>query len=140
MAFLRQLDEHAAPVVRIGDALHQAGLLETVEPVRHRAAGELGALGELARGPPVRLACKPEAVDHLPLAEAEVELAERLVGHRVEAAPQAVDPVDDALDLEIDARQVVLREEAIDVVMLVGCLGHERIFYQKSLDVKSLHL
>jgi len=36
----------------------------------------------------------------------------------VEPPAQAVDPVDDPLDLEIDARQLVLRQEPVDVVFV----------------------
>ena len=79
-------------------------------------------------------------VDDLPLAFREAVLAQRLLGHGVEAAAQALDPVDDSLDLEVDAGEVVLGEEPIDVILLFALVGHRRILDQKCLDVKSLYL
>jgi hypothetical protein len=58
----------------------------------------------------------------------------------VEAAAQTLDPLDDSFDLEIDPREVVLREEAIDVILLFALVGHRRILDQKCLDVKPLCL
>ena len=57
-------------------------------------------------------------VERLPLAFGQAELDKGLVEHAVEAPPDAVDAVDDALDLEIDPGEVVLLEEAVDVVSL----------------------
>jgi hypothetical protein len=132
-----QLDEHAAPVVRVGDAPYEPGLLQPVEPVRHRAARELGPSGELARRLAVRRPVQLEMRKRLPLAHAQVEVGERLVEHPVEPALQAVDAVDDALDLEIDrARQLVLRQPAVDVVLLG--FFHVLILDHEPLDVKRL--
>jgi hypothetical protein len=56
----------------------------------------------------------------------------------VEPAPEAVDPVDDPLDLEVDpGRKVDFLEPAVDVIRLVG---HGCILEQNSLDVKILDL
>jgi hypothetical protein len=56
----------------------------------------------------------------------------------VETAPEAVDPIDDPLHLEVDAsRKIGLREPAVDVILLVG---HGRIVGHISLDVKILDL
>jgi hypothetical protein len=56
----------------------------------------------------------------------------------MEPPPQAVDAVDDAFHLGVDrARELVLREPAVDVVLL---LGHERILPEISLDVKILNV
>src|SRR5512145_453246 len=35
---LRQLDEHTPAVVRVRESLDEAGLLQPVEPIRHRSA------------------------------------------------------------------------------------------------------
>ena len=67
-------------------------------------------------------------------------LSQRLLGHRMDAATQGLDTVDDALDLEVDAGKVVLGQEAIDVVLLFVLSGHVQIFDQKCLDVKTLSL
>ena len=118
VAFLRQLDEHAPPVVRVGDPLDEPGLLHPVEPVRHRAARKLGSLGQHARRPLERRPAEAEGCQHLPLAEPEPELLQRLVCHRSEAAPQPVDAVDDSLDLGIDTREVDAVEPPVDVISL----------------------
>jgi hypothetical protein len=70
VAFGGELDEHAAPVVRIGAALDEPGVLHPVEPVRHGAARELGALGDGAGGLSVRRAAQTKVRQNLPLAEA----------------------------------------------------------------------
>ena len=57
----------------------QPGLLELVEPVGHRAAGEIGELRELAGGAPVRLG-RPSAATTAPCTRrAEAVVRERLV-------------------------------------------------------------
>ena len=82
---------------------------------------------------------QPQLVQRLPLAFAEAEFDKRLVQHPVEPATEAVDAIDDPLDLEIDPWEVVLLQEAVDVVSLFT-LRHVLILDQKPLDVKSLHL
>src|ERR1044072_4630764 len=47
VARVRQLDEGAAPVVRVGPAPAEPRRFEPVDAVRHRAARELGPRGQL---------------------------------------------------------------------------------------------
>src|SRR5690242_9496441 len=47
-ALLRELDEHAAAVVRIAQAANETFLLEGVEPACHGAGRQVGAARELA--------------------------------------------------------------------------------------------
>ena len=133
-ARIGELDEDAAAVVGVGQAPHEPGLLQPVEPVRHRSAREIGPLGQLPDGLAMRRPRELQVPERLPLAVGEAEVRERLVEHAAETPPQPVDPVDDALHFEIDgARQLGLLEPTVDVVALVA---HRRILIQESLDVK----
>src|SRR5204862_4850720 len=124
-AGIGQLHQDAAAVVRIGAAANEARLLELVEPVRHRAARELGPLGELPHRATVRRPGLAQVAERLPLAVGETELGQGLVERAVEAPVEAPDPLDDPLDLEIEARQLrpELLEKAVDVVALFSGLG-----------------
>jgi hypothetical protein len=125
-AAIGHLHQDAATVVRVRDAADEAGLLEPVEPVRHRTARELGPLGELPRRAPVRRARLPQVAEHLPLPVREAELGEGLVERVVKALGQASDSLDDPFDLEIEARQLrpELLEKAVDMVTLLSGLRH----------------
>ena len=99
--------------------------------------------GEIAGRAPV-LGRATEYPEHLPLAPGQRPLVERLVHHPLDPAAEAVDAVDDALDGQIEVRELVpdRLQEAVDVVSLR--LGRTRtsspFFHMKSLDVKRYSL
>jgi hypothetical protein len=71
----------------------------------------------------VRRTGELELVEGLPLAGVEPELGQGFVQQLVEPASEAVDPVDDPFDLDVDARKDVLFEEAVYVVAFFSGLG-----------------
>src|SRR4029077_15605863 len=122
-------------VVRITQALYQPGLLEAVEPVGHRPARQLEALGKLARGGAARRAgLAVEVAQDLPLAPGQAVLRARLLHHPLDPSAQTHDAVDDPLDLEIEVGQLVpdRLQEVIDVVAFDG-LGHRRNYSTTNL-------
>src|SRR6187402_552683 len=141
LAGLRDLDDDASAVVRIREALDEPGLLQTVQAIRHRTARELGALGELPRRSAERRPRATQDAEHVPLFVAQPMISKRVVMHPFEAACQAAHAVDDALDLQIEVRNVLEPgglEPTIDVVLFL-CFLHGHILSKKSLDVKSLY-
>ena len=138
---LGQLDEHAAPVIGIAHSTHETLRLERVEPARHGAAREVRATSQPTGLATVRLARPAQRREHVPVADREAELVERLVVHPLDAPVDAADAVDDPLDRQVEiGRQVGadLLEEAVDVVPLAGLprFGHVRSVPEISLDVK----
>ena len=117
----RQLDDDAAPVVGIGQPPDEPGLLEPVEPARHRAARELEIGCEVAGRAAVVGPREPQRRQHLPVGMRQAVLGERHLHAALDPAVDAADPVDDRLDLEVDVRVAERREplqEAVDVVAL----------------------
>src|SRR5205823_14862540 len=133
-----ELDQDPAAIVRVGEAADQAGVLEAVEPVRHRAARELHQPREPAGRAAVDLLFAGRQAKELPLRVVELELGESLVEGAVETAVESPDAVDDALDLGVEHWQPLTDrlEEAVDVVAFLGLRGHVRILDVKLLDVK----
>src|SRR5205823_1576234 len=140
-----ELDDHAPAVFRIAQPADEALLLERVEPARHRAGRQVRATGELAGAAAVRLTRPAKRREHVPVAEIEAELVERLLVHPLDAPVNASDAVDDALDREVEVGRQVgadLLEKAIDVIAAPAapCPGHVRSVHQIPLDVKIPHL
>src|SRR6266498_465076 len=140
LAGLGQLDEHAAAIGRIRQALDETVLLEAVESVRHCPALELGELRELASRPAERSAGSPQGAEDFPFLPGQPVLGQRVVEAASEPPAEAVHPIDDALDRKIevgDLLQPGAFQEAVDVVALL-CLLHGHILNKKILDVKNL--
>src|SRR4029077_2041987 len=78
-ALLRELDEDTPPVLRVAEAAHETVLLQRVEPARHRAARQVRAASEPSRLAPIRHAGPAQRREHVPVAERESKLLERLV-------------------------------------------------------------
>ena len=76
-ALVRQADQHAAPVGGVGPAPDQRPVLQPVDPVRHRAAGDQGLRGELARGELVGRAGPAQRREHVELPHLEAVRARR---------------------------------------------------------------
>ena len=131
-ALLGQLDQDAAPVIGIGQAADHPGRLQTVEPAGHRAARELHAPRQPARGTAKRRSRLREGPDHLVIAAVQPEFGKRLVHHPLQPPAETADAVDDPLDLVVEIRQDGPDglQEAVDVVA-DGFLRHVRKFCQK---------
>src|SRR5207247_415234 len=135
-----QLDEHAAPVVRIGEPSYEPGLLEPVEPVRHRAAGQLGPLCERSSRTPERRPRLAEGAEDVPLFVRQAVLRDDRVQTAPDAPAEAAHAVDDPLDLEIQERDVLepgVFQPPVDVVALFSFL-HAHSLHSITLDVKTL--
>src|SRR5207237_4224317 len=104
LAGFRELDLDAAPVPGIGYATDEPRLLEPVEPVRHRPTRELEFARELTRRAAISVAHTPE---YLPFTPGQIPRAERLFVRVPKTALEAVDPVDDPLDLVVEARDAL---------------------------------
>src|SRR5262249_13816886 len=134
------LDLDGAAIALVGHATHEARVLETVEPVRHRGARELDLRREVTR-PAAPGGGARERTERVPFAGAQPVLVERLVEHSPDPAVDASDPVDDPLDPQVECRQLDpdLLQPPVDVVLLSG-LCHGEILQSKTFDVKYLAL
>src|SRR4051812_37801786 len=120
---VRHLELDAAAVFRVANSTDQPRLLEPVEPVRHRAARNFEFARQVARRAALPFA-EDQRTEHLPLAPRQLVLAERVLERVAEPPLEAVDPVDDPLDLVVEARDPVeALEEVVDVVALDRRLG-----------------
>src|SRR6188472_58915 len=138
--FVRDLDDHAAPVVGVVDPADHAAALHVVQAVRHRAAGEPEPLRELPRLPAIRGAAPPEVREQLPLAVAQVVRLERLLHRAVDVVLELVDPLDDPLDPDVEVRELAAPDVEADVHR-IGLdrrpdLCHALILHLETLDVK----
>ena len=111
-----ELDEHAAPVGRVGESTHEAHPLEPVDPLRHACARHHCRAPQRRRGEPERLArpaqrgqhveigtgepvpCEDHVLARLYQARRPYEAAEYLHGRDIAVRPFSTPLVDDQLD------------------------------------------
>ena len=84
----------AAPVVFVGNPLHQSGVLETVQRVGDRAGGTHQRLVELGRGEAVGRADPAEAGQDVPALSGQAVLREHRLQPGVDVGVQAAEPGD----------------------------------------------
>lgn len=130
-----QPDLHAAPVVRVGRALHQPAGDESVDPVGHGAAGDEGFVHELAGGQPIGLAGAPQGGEHVEFPRLKVMTCEGLSAGPVEVVRQAGHPAQDmhGRDVPVGSFTPPGGDQSIDFV-----LGHEGILRFKILDIERI--
>src|SRR5438477_11389349 len=73
VALLRGFDQLAAAVARVGQATNQAGRLQPVETVGHRAAGQAHVAGELTGRAAVRRSIAAQAAEQVERPPVEIE-------------------------------------------------------------------
>jgi hypothetical protein len=139
VALVGQLDVQGPAILQIGQPLHEPGLLELVEPVRHRAAREAVPLCQLAGRAPVRRPLHCQLPQDAPLAVGELVVGERLFHLTVDELVDPLDPLDGTFDVEVDRGELrrPLLEQLVDPVRvdLLRCC-HVRIVSEICLDVK----
>ena len=87
-----ELDEHAAAVGRVREALDQSARGQPVDPVRHRAGGDQGFLQQLAGGQLVRRSGPAKGREYVELPGLQAVGLERLAAGAVQVPGQPADP------------------------------------------------